>query len=51
MIEKYVMKEEMMIIMKAYIASATENGIDNIDGTYYLITEEGEVFSNSLLFK
>lgn len=28
--------------MKAYIVSDSENGIDNIDGVYYLITEEGE---------
>ena len=34
--------------MKAYIASATANGIDNIDGVYYLITEEGEVLASHL---
>lgn len=28
--------------MKAYIVSDSENGMDNIDGVYYLITEEGE---------
>ena len=34
--------------MKAYIASATANGIDNIDGVYYLMTEEGEVLASHL---
>lgn len=34
--------------MKAYIASSSENGIDNIDGVYYLITEEGEVLASHL---
>ena len=29
--------------MKAYIVSNSENGMDNIEGVYYLITEEGEV--------
>ena len=28
--------------MKAYIVSNSENGMENIDGIYYLITEEGE---------
>ena len=28
--------------MKAYIISDSKNGMDNIDGAYYLITEEGE---------
>lgn len=34
--------------MKAYIASETENGIDSIDGVYYLITEEGELLASHL---
>lgn len=34
--------------MKAYIASSSENGIDSIDGVYYLITEEGEVLASHL---
>ena len=28
--------------MKAYIVSNSEDGMENIDGVYYLITEEGE---------
>lgn len=28
--------------MKAYIVSNSEDGMENIDGIYYLITEEGE---------
>ena len=32
--------------MKAYIISNSENGIKNIDGIYYLITEEGEVLAS-----
>ena len=32
--------------MKAYIASSSENGIDNIDGVYFLITEEGELLAS-----
>ncbi len=28
--------------MKLYIASNSENGTENIDGIYYLISEEGE---------
>ena len=31
--------------MKAYIASNSENGTDNIDGAYFLITEDGEVLA------
>ena len=31
--------------MKAYIASSSENGIDNIEGAYFLITEEGELLA------
>lgn len=34
--------------MKAYIASSSENGTDNIDGAYFLITEEGEVLATHL---
>lgn len=34
--------------MKAYIASDTANGIDSIDGIYYLITEEGEVLATHI---
>lgn len=34
--------------MKAYIASSSENGIDNIDGAYFLITEEGELLATHL---
>lgn len=34
--------------MKAYVASSTEDGIKNIDGVYYLITEEGEVLSSHM---
>ena len=29
--------------MKAYIISDSENGMDNIDGVYYLITEKENV--------
>lgn len=32
--------------MKAYIVSASENGMKNIDGVYYLITEEGECLAS-----
>ena len=32
--------------MKAYIISNSEDGIKNIDGIYYLITEEGEVLAS-----
>ena len=28
--------------MKLYVCSNSENGMDNIDGIYYLITEKGE---------
>ena len=28
--------------MKLYVCSNSENGMDSIDGIYYLITEEGE---------
>lgn len=28
--------------MKAYIVSNSDDGMENIDGIYYLITEEGE---------
>lgn len=31
--------------MKAYIVSSSENGIDNIEGAYSLITEEGELLA------
>ena len=31
--------------MKAYIISNSEDGMKNIDGIYYLITEEGEVLA------
>ena len=34
--------------MKAYIASSSENGIDNIDGVYFLITEEGELLASHI---
>lgn len=34
--------------MKTYIASDTANGIDSIDGIYYLITEEGEVLATHI---
>ena len=34
--------------MKAYIASSSENGIDNIDGAYFLITEEAELLTTHL---
>jgi len=29
--------------MKLYITNGTESGTENIDGVYYLISEEGEV--------
>ena len=32
--------------MKAYIISNSEDGIKNIDGIYYLLTEEGEVLAS-----
>lgn len=32
--------------MKAYIVSNSRNGIENINGTYYLITEEGEALAS-----
>ena len=32
--------------MKAYIISNSEDGMKNIDGIYYLITEEGEVLAS-----
>jgi hypothetical protein len=32
--------------MKAYIVSNTKNGLSNIDGIYYLITEEGEALAS-----
>ena len=32
--------------MKAYIISNEEDGMKNIDGIYYLITEEGEVLAS-----
>lgn len=31
--------------MKAYIISESENGMENIDGMYYLVTEEGEILA------
>lgn len=34
--------------MKAYVVSNTEDGIKNIDGIYYLITEEGEVLASHM---
>lgn len=32
--------------MKAYIISSSEDGMKNIDGIYYLITEEGECLAS-----
>ena len=32
--------------MKAYIISSSEDGMKNIDGIYYLLTEEGEVLAS-----
>jgi len=32
--------------MKLYIVSGAENGIDSVDGSYYLITEEGECLAS-----
>lgn len=32
--------------MKAYITNGTENGMDNIDGIYYLVTEDGECLAS-----
>lgn len=32
--------------MKAYIVSESEHGTENIDGVYYLITEEGECLAS-----
>ena len=32
--------------MKAYIISNSEDGMKNIDGIYYLITEEGECLAS-----
>ena len=32
--------------MKAYIVSNSENGMDNIEGVYYLITEKGEFLAS-----
>ena len=32
--------------MKAYIISNSEDGMKNIDGIYYLITEEGEALTS-----
>ena len=37
-----------MIKIKAYIASSSENGIDNIDDVYFLITEEGELLASHI---
>lgn len=34
--------------MKLYVCSDSENMIDNIDGFYYLITEEGECLASHL---
>lgn len=31
--------------MKAYVVSNSYNGMESIDGVYYLITEEGEVLA------
>ncbi len=32
--------------MKAYIVSNSKDGMENIDGIYYLITEEGECLAS-----
>ena len=32
--------------MKAYVVSNTEDGIRSVDGTFYLITEKGEVLAS-----
>ena len=32
--------------MKAYIVSDSKDGMENIDGIYYLITEEGECLAS-----
>lgn len=32
--------------MKLYIVSGAKNGIDSVDGFYYLFTEEGEVLAS-----
>ena len=32
--------------MKAYIVNGSIDGMENIDGIYYLITEEGEVLAS-----
>lgn len=32
--------------MKLYVCSNSENGMDSIDGIYYLITEEGECLAS-----
>ena len=32
-----------MVNLRAYIVSNSENGMDNVNGVYYLITEKGEV--------
>lgn len=34
--------------MKLYVCSNSTNGIKNIDGIYYLITEEGECLASHL---
>ena len=33
--------------MKLYIVSDTKSGTDNINGVYYLISEDGELLRNS----